>query len=169
MRSSGLPGVSTQIIRVERRDRRLDRRGIAGVDMGDREPRGALAHPMKQPPAPAVEVVGGDDMRAVIEEFEHGGLGRKAGGEGEAGRAAFEFGQRRLERRARRIARARIFPARVHPRRRLQEGRGREDRRDDGAGRRLGLLPAMDRARGEARRAPAFVMVRHRQSTCRRR
>ncbi len=151
MRSSGLPGVSTQIIRVERRDRRLDRRAVAGVDMGDGQARRALAHPMKEPPASAIEIVGGDDMRAMVEKLEHRGLGRKTRGEGEAGRAAFEFGERVFEGGAGRIARARIFPARVHARRRLQEGRRREDRRDDRAGRRLGLLPAMDRARRKTR------------------
>ena len=141
-----------------RRDRRLDRRSVAGVDMRDREPGGAFAHAMKEPPASAIEVVGGDDMRAVVEKFEHGRLGGEARGESEAGRPAFEFGEGVFERGAGRIAGARILPARVHPGRRLQEGRGREDRRDDGAGRRIGLLPSMDRARRKTRGSFAFAI-----------
>jgi len=65
---------------------------------------------MKEPPASAIKIVGGDDMRAMVEKLEHRGLGRKTRGEGEAGRAAFEFGEGVFEGGAGRIARARILP-----------------------------------------------------------
>ena len=130
-----------------RRQRRLDRGAVAGVDVGDLQSRRSRAHTMEQPPTAAVEVVRGDDMGAVIEQFEHRRLRRQAGSEGEARRAALHLGERVLERRAGRIAGARIFPARVHAGRRLDEGRSCVDRRDDGAGRRIGFLAAVNSAR----------------------
>src|SRR6185437_3228495 len=107
-------------------------------------------HAREQAVCPAIEIVRGDDVRAVIEEFEHGRGGRHAGGEGEAAGAALEIGDAALVGHARRILRARILVALVHARTRLDIGRCRIDRRHDSAGCRVGLLASVDAARREA-------------------
>ena len=60
-----------------------------------------------------------------------------------------ERGEALLERRPRRVRDARVVVALVDADRLLHEGRGLVDRRDDRAGRRVGLLPVVDRARLE--------------------
>ena len=75
----------------------------------------ALADVLQQAVAAAVQIVHGDDVRAGIEQLEHRGARGHAGGEREAGRAAFQTRHRCLQRVARRVARARVLVALVHP------------------------------------------------------
>src|ERR1700679_2687428 len=105
-------------------------------------------------------------MGALVEKLKHRRFGRETRRESKACRAAFEFGEGGLERGACRIARARIFPARVYARRRLRKRRGGEDRRDDSASFRIAFRPAVDCARGETCRLRVLV-VAHGQSRCR--
>ena len=67
--SSGLVGVSIQISLRLRPDRRLAPPArFDEVDIGDVEPGRAAAHALEQPPRAAVEVVGGDDVGAAVEQ-----------------------------------------------------------------------------------------------------
>ena len=70
---------------------------------------------------------------------------------GEAARAGFEIGDASLQRSARRVGGTRVVVALVHAGARLHVGRRRVDRRHDRAGRRIGLLAGVDRARRESR------------------
>jgi hypothetical protein len=100
--SSGLVGLSTHSMLVfglialsqfpgsKGRERRLD---ICR----------ALAHALEDAVAAAVEVVHRHDVRARVEELEHGADRRHARGEGEAVLSALELGDARLERVARRV------------------------------------------------------------------
>ena len=54
----------------------------------------------QQPEGAAVDVVGGDDMRAGVEQFEHGGDRRQARGEGEGRRRRFRGRPPRARRRS---------------------------------------------------------------------
>jgi hypothetical protein len=83
-------------------------------------------------------------MGALVEKLEHRRFCREAGGESKTRRAVFELSKGSLERGARRIPRARIFPTQVHTRGGLRERCGREDRRDDSASCRITFLPAVD-------------------------
>ena len=74
---------------------------------------------------------------------------RHARGEREAGLAALDRGDVGLERRARRVLRARVLVSLVPAELLLHVGRGLEDRRDDGAGGRIGLLAGVDADGGE--------------------
>src|SRR5688572_4656781 len=104
----------------------------------------ALAHLLEDEIAAAVEVVHGDDVRARVEELQHGADRRHAGGEGEAGFAAFQLRDAGLERIARGIARARVVEALVLARARLRVGGGGVDRRHHRAGLRIRPLPGVD-------------------------
>ena len=113
MLSSGLPGVSIQISRVSG----VIAASTAAASLASTwvifSPAVRSRTRWNRRHAPPYKIVGGDHMRALIEQFQHGGLRRQSGREGEARRAAFEFGERCFERGAGRIAGARIFPARM--------------------------------------------------------
>ena len=134
--------------------RRLEGAGgrveIAGVDVREVQPvppQDALEVAIRA----AVRVVGDDD---VIARGEKGGDrrdGRHARGERERALAALNRRDVGFDGRARRVLRPRVLVALV-----LAEGildvRGRlEDRGDDGAGRRIGLLAGVDATGGKAR------------------
>jgi hypothetical protein len=130
-------------------DRRFDRFRVGEIEIAHLEPHRALAHPLEQAARAAVEVIDRDDVRAVVEAFERGRNGRKAGREGESHTAAFEIGDAALERHARGILGARVVVALVHARTLLHvSGRG-VNRHHDGAGGRIGLLSGVDAAGGE--------------------
>src|SRR5213082_279528 len=129
-----------------------ERRGVRQIDERDAVSGRALAHVLQQAVAAAVQIVHGDDVRAGIQQLEHRGDRGHAGGEGEAGRAPFQARQRRLQRVARRVARARVIVALVHAGTRLHVGGGRVDRRHDRPGERIRALAAVDDARREALR-----------------
>ena len=148
--SSGLLGVSTQSILVSGRIAERTRAGSAMSTKLALKAGRALAHVLEQPVGAAVQVVACHDMRAGVERVEqrcHAGQPRC---ERKAARAAFEVGDARLQRGARRVARARVVVALVHAGTRLHVGRCRVDRRHDRAGRRIGFLSGVNRARREA-------------------
>ena len=87
--------------------------------------------------------------RRASSSVEHGRDRGQPGGEGEAGRAAFEIGDAALEGHAGRVLRARVFVALVDARALLRVGRGGVDRHHHRAGGRVGLLAGMDAAGGE--------------------
>ena len=62
-----------------------------------------------------------------------------------------------FERRARRVLRARVLEALVLAERVLHVGRRLEDRRDDRAGGRIGLLAGVDANGGESRVSASFM------------
>ena len=53
----------------KRSDRGRNGRWVAGVHLGDRQPRGSLTNAMEKTPSPAIKVVGGDDMGSLIEKL----------------------------------------------------------------------------------------------------
>ena len=100
MRSSGLVGVSTQSIFVSGRiAASTAARSVKSTKL-DLQAGRALAHPLEQPERAAIDVVGGDDMGAGVEQFEHGGDRRQARGEGEGRRCRFRGRRRRARRRS---------------------------------------------------------------------
>src|SRR5829696_6511897 len=142
----------------QRRPHRIE---IREVDIGDGEPGRAAPHALEQPPRAAVEVVGGDDVRAVVERIEQRRGRGEPGAEGEAGLAALEVGDAALEGHAGRVLRARILVALVDARALLRVGRGGVDRHHHGAGGRIRLLPGMDAAGVEGE----LVLLDHRSRT----
>jgi hypothetical protein len=128
---------------------RTQPRRLGHVDETHAQIGRALAHVFEQTVRPAIEIVARDDMRAGVERIEHRCHAGEPGGESESARAAFEAGDASLQRRAGRIAAARVIVALVHAGARLHVGRRRIDRRHDRAGRGVGLLPGVNRARGE--------------------
>ena len=83
-RSSGLVGVSTHTIRVSGRSAASRFVGIGQVDEAEAVAGAARAHALEQPEGAAVQVVAGDDVRAGVEQLEHGRDRGQPGGEGEA-------------------------------------------------------------------------------------
>ena len=128
-----------------RPNRSLEGPKVRRVRIGHGKAGRAPAHALEQPPAPAIEVVGRSDMAALVQKLQQGCLGGQAGGKGKARHAAFKFRHGRLEGRARRIARARIFPAGVHAGRGLGEGRRSVDGRHHSAGPGIGLHASVHR------------------------
>ena len=125
-------------------------------------PGRALAHPLEQPEGAAIEVVGGDDMGAGVEQFEHGGDRRQARGEGEARGAALQVGDRALEGEARRVLAA--ASTRSPCARRGSAGRRSRWRRSAPSPRRSSgrALAAMDGAGREGQAVLAVADVGHR-------
>ena len=144
-----------------RPDRRLDRAGVGEIEIADLEAGRALAHALEQAPRAAVEIVDRDDMGAVVEAFERGRDRGQPGGEGERRAAAFEIGDAALERHAGRILGAGIVVALVHARALLDVGRGGVDRHHHGAGGRIGRLPRMHAAGGEAELVLCVIQASH--------
>ena len=102
----------------------------------------------EQPVGAAVDVVDRDRARAGREQLHDRGRRAHAGREADAVLAALERGQARLERRARRVDRARVVVAAAHLQHAvLRVGAGLVDRHVDRARQRVGLLPGVDRAR----------------------
>jgi len=128
----------------------LERSTLAQVRVADREAGRALPHALEEPVGAAIEIVHRGYVGAVIEELEHRRGGGEARGEGEALPSALEVGEAALVSHARRVLAARILVALVHARALLHVGRGRVDRRHDGAGRGIGALARVDRAGREA-------------------
>ena len=131
-------------------DRGLQRLGPCQIDERDLVSRGALANVLEQPVSAAVEIVHRDDMRAGIEQLEHGRAARHPARERECRATALQVAERGLQRIARRVAGARVVVPLVHARARLHVGRGGVDRRHHGARQRIGMLPPVNGAGGEA-------------------
>ena len=136
-----------------RTDCRLDPSRIRHVDKAHAQSRRALAHVLEQPIGTAVEVVARDDVRARVEHVENRRHPRQSRREGETAGAAFEIGDARFQRRARRIGRARVVITLVHTGTRLHVGRRGVDRCHDRAGGRVRLLAGVDGAGREALRS----------------
>src|SRR5262245_53496248 len=83
----------------------------------------AAAHPLHEPVGAAVDVVGRNDVVAALQQLQHGRDPGEAGGEGEAGGAAFEIGDAALEGHARRVVGSAVFVALVYARAFLRVGR----------------------------------------------
>src|SRR3546814_16383888 len=75
----------------------------------------APAHPFEQAIGATVEIVHGDDVAAAVEAIQQGRDGGEAGGEGIAALAAFQVGDAALVGHARRVLRAAVLVALVHP------------------------------------------------------
>ena len=155
--SVGFVGVSTQTRRVSGRIAAGDGVEVGLVDEVVGQPP-ARQHLVDEPVGPAVEVARQDDVRPGLgRDGEQPVLGRHAAGERDRA-AALELPERALERRSRRVGRARVVVVPdVVARRRLGVGRRLVDRRDDRAG-------TSGRARGprappacRTRRSPALT------------
>ena len=100
----------------------------------------------------AVDIGDQNDALARVHEVHQRGRRAEPRAERDAVLRVLEARERDLERRAGRIGDARVVVALVHADRLLHVRGGLVDGRDDGAGRRVGLLPGMDRARLEVHR-----------------
>src|SRR5438132_5721780 len=105
---------------------------------------------MEQSECPAVHVVRSHDVVASLEEMQHGVFRGHTAGECQPEAATIERSQARLESGAGRIGRPRIVIALVHADFGLGVGARLIDRHDDRAGRWVGVLADVDRARGES-------------------
>ncbi len=94
----------------------------------------------------AVDVRDQDNAFAWVDEVHQRRRRAEAGGESDAVLRVLERGERHLQRRAGRVRDARVVVALVDADRFLHERRGLVDRRDDRAGRRVGLLAVVDRS-----------------------
>ena len=121
---------------------------VGEVDGGPREPERA-PHLGDQPERAAVGVVAEQDPLAGPQQPQDVVLGGEAAREGEAVRGLLERGDLGLERRAGRVARARVLESLVTADAVLGERGRQRDRRDDRAGGRLGVLAGVDRPGGE--------------------
>ena len=97
----------------------------------------------------AVDVVHTDDVVARLEQVHDRRRRAEAGGVREPVVGPLQRGEARLERRPRRVPGAGVVVALVDADGVLDERRRLVDRRDDRPGRRVGLLPVVDRARLE--------------------
>ena len=131
-------------------DRRAQPLRIGHVDEADAQVGRALAHVLEQPVSPAVQIVAGDDVRARVQRVDQRRHARQPRGEGEPARAVLEAGDACFQRGPRRVAGARVVVALVHAGAGLHVGRSRVNRRHDRAGRWIGLLTGVNRARGES-------------------
>ena len=126
---------------------------VRRIDIAEVEP--ALAqHPLEEPVGAAVGVVGHHHVVAGLQQRHHGPRGGQARRERERRLAALHGGDVALERRARGVVRAPVLVALVNPEAVLHVGRGLIDRGDNGAGRRVRLLPRMDAHGVEPRVVP---------------
>ena len=125
--------------------------GVGRVDEADFDAL-VLQRVGEEIPGAAVEIGGGDDIVADAREVLHGiGGGRLSRGDAQRRRAAFERGQPLFEDVGRGVAEPRIDVAELFQREevggvfRVAElvGGGLEDRRGDGAGRRVGAPARM--------------------------
>ena len=130
-------------------DGRLDQVELRGIDVGEVEPELA-ADPLEETERAAVGVVADDEVIAGFEPGQDRVDRGHARGEGERGRAALDGGEVGLERHARGILRAAVFEALVLAESLLHVGGGLIDRRDDGAGGRIGCLAGVNADRAEA-------------------
>jgi hypothetical protein len=137
-------------------ERALQLVGARERQVGEPEPGAPLPDALEQAPGAAVEIVERDDVRAAVEELEHGGRRRHAGREREAVGARFERRHAALVGPPRRIVRARIVEPLVHAGAALHVGGSRVDGRDDRAGRGIGRLSGVNRERGELVRHLSF-------------
>ena len=130
-------------------DRCLDGSKVGEIGEADVQASRAAAHAVHQPVGAAIDVVGGDDMRAGVEQFQYVGDRREPRAEGEGGDPAFEVGHRALEGEARRVLAAGVFEPLVYAGALLAIGRRRVDRHHHRAGGRVVALAAVDRPRRE--------------------
>ena len=137
---------------------------VGQVGVGEVEPVVAQ-DPLEQAEGAAVHVVHRDDVVARLEEVHDRRRGGHPAREGEPEAAPLERRHVRLVGRARGVLRARVVVTAVPARRLLDERRGLVDRRHDGARRRVGLLPRVDRQRLEPVLGPRLHAVRLLRST----
>ncbi len=108
-----------------------------------------LVDERRHPVDAAVDIGDQDDALAWVDEVHERGRRTDAGAERNPVRRVLEARERDLERAARGVRDARVVVALVLADRLLHVGGGLVDRRDDRAGRRVGLLPDVNRARLE--------------------
>jgi hypothetical protein len=108
-----------------------------------------LVHLRGHPVDAAVDVGDQDDALARVDEVHQGRRRAEAGGEGDPELRVLERCECGLKRRPRRVRDPRVVVALVDADRLLHVGRRLVDRRDDRAGRGIGLLPLVDRSRLE--------------------
>ena len=143
---SGFVGVSSQTRRVC--SSRCGSRPVAdllGGEEGEAVPLG-LVDLREHPVDAAVDVVHADDAVARADEVHDRRRRAEAGGVREPVVGTLERGEARLERRPRRVPGARVVVALVLADRVLDERRRLVDRGDHRPGRRIGLLPFVNRA-----------------------
>jgi hypothetical protein len=132
---------------------RLQRlRNLVGVrERNIREPQtcAPTADALEQPPRAAIEIVQRHDMRSAVEDFEHGGRSRHAGGKRETIGARFQRGDAAFVGPSCRIVGARVIKPLVHTRALLRVSRRRVDRRNHRARGRIGRLAGMNGKRAE--------------------
>ena len=117
-----------------RRERALERVEVRRVDVGEGQ-LVAAQHLVEQPERAAVDVVGDDRRdRPTSSMVATAPIAAMPDANANAARAAFDRRDVALERRARRVLRARVLEALVPAERLLHVGRGLIDRRDDRAG-----------------------------------
>ena len=121
----------------------LDRVRVGRIDESERKPE-ALVDLRHDPVRAAVEVISRDDVIARRQKAQHRVDRGHARREAQPVLAALELGERLLERRARRIARARVLVALGLRGLGLDVGRGEEDGRHDRARDGLGLGAGVD-------------------------
>jgi hypothetical protein len=92
-------GVSTQIMRVSGGSP-LQFRQIVGFHPAHLQTRAAAANVFQQAVSAAVDIIDRHQMAVFIQQLQHGGDGRQPGGKRVAAGAAFQFGNRRLQRMA---------------------------------------------------------------------
>ena len=131
-------GLHEEQLRV-RPDRLLDQLGLGRVHVAELEliPGQDL---VEQPEGAPVGVGGHHDVVARLQQRRDRADRRHARGEREPGLAVLDGGDVPFERKPRRVLGPRVLVALVPAELVLDVGRGLEQRRDDGAGRRIGLL-----------------------------
>ena len=127
-------------------ERGLHRRAVVEVDEAEVQPGGTAAHPFEQAVGAAVKIVHRDHVAARIEQVQHRRCRGQAGGEGEAGAAAFQVRHAALVGHAGRVLRARVLVTLVLAGALLHVGGGGVDRRHDGAGAGIGMLAGVNGA-----------------------
>ena len=125
------------------RDRWLDELELRRIDVGEVEPELA-ADALEETERPTVGVVADDEMIADSSRVKHRVDRGHARGKGERGRAALDGREIGFERHPRRILRASVFETLVLAEPLLDVGGGLINRRDDGAGGRIGFLTGVN-------------------------
>ena len=149
-RITGLVGVSTNSMRVAGVIACSTSSRFDGVDVGEGDRR-AGQHLVEEPERPAVGVPRDDHMVAGLEHRADRADRRHSGRKRERRLAAFDRRDVALERKARRILRARVLEALVDAELVLHVGGGLVDRRDDGAGGWIRLLAGVQADGAETR------------------
>ncbi|KAG1456144.1 hypothetical protein G6F57_015163 [Rhizopus arrhizus] len=144
-----------------RRDRCLERSQVGQVDEAAIQPGGAPTHALEQAEAAPVDVIHRHHVAAGIQQFDHGGAGRHARGEGEAAGAAFQRRHATRVGEAGRGVGTRVLETLVLARAGLGVALGGIDRRHHNPGARVRRLAAVDGQGGQGQRTVGRRGVGH--------